>query len=182
MFAEALEKRMALSVWHVGEMRQERSERIYDHGFVNGNLQSKILSEKRDIFEMPDYWRSAIFRGAFHFNHIETERLRPPNRTKRPQISRAGTEHDLFLGFIDSVITRNKGVGGPGLHLDKNQDVAIAANKIDFITPVARAAPISCYDLVTVLLAKKSCRQPLTLGAGLSSIRFAPRLPPSDEP
>jgi len=182
MLAETLQKRMARSVWHVGSNGTLQNERINDHGIGNGNLQAKILSEKRDVLKMPYHRRIAIFRGTFDFNHIETVCLGPPHRTKRPQIIRAGPKQDFLLGSIHGVVTRDQGIGSPGLYLDKNQDIAIAANEIDFIAPVTRAAPVLGDDFIAIFRAKKSCRQPLALGASHGLVRSTPARPPIEKP
>ncbi len=103
------------------------------------------------------------------FDDIEAKgpRLR---RTQRTKVGGTGATQGFFLARIDRIVSRHQRMGRARLHLDKDQDFAIAANQIELVAPVARAVPVARDDGKASLALKKFRRGPFTGRASVSRV------------
>lgn len=77
-------------------------------------------------------------------NDIQTKRGR--FNAKLRKIGADRTTQDAPLALIYGIVTGHKGPVGSSLHFDENQGVAVPAHEIDFLTTIARTAPITHQD------------------------------------
>src|SRR5581483_3182327 len=137
-----------------GNARQKKANRRQK------GLAAEALGEKRDVLEMPHLRRAPAGRDP-HLHHVEPERRRRLARP-RPQVGGAGASQHLLLPRVHRVIAGHQRAGRPRLHLDKDQHLAVPADKVDLIPPVARAAPVSRHDREAALAAQKLRRRALS--------------------
>ena len=138
----------------------------------------QILGEQWNVLIMPNHRLIAI-HGALNFHNIETKSFRLFAGAEPPEIIRASTQHHPLLGLIDRMVSGNKRLGRAGLDLNKDQSLLIPANQVNFITPVARTAPVTGNDFETAFFAQKRRRQPLSFETSPSVCTTRPvRLPP----
>jgi len=114
---------------------------------------------------MPHFGGAAGMRRDLDDVEAECPRLR---RTQRAKVGRARATQDFFLARSDRIVPLHERMGRACLHLDEDQNFAIPAHKVDFLTPVARAAPIARDDGETPLALKKIGRSAFTRRAGRS--------------
>jgi 8-oxo-dGTP diphosphatase len=75
---------------------------------------------------------------------VEAEGVRPA--AELGQVAANGAAQDPPLPPVDREVARHEGRFRPGLDLDEDQDLAIAANEVDLLPPVAGTAPVARQD------------------------------------
>jgi len=103
-----------------------------------------VFREKRDILEVQHLGRAVAASRRNNLHDIKTERARLFTQTAKVRGDRA--PQDIFFTAIDRVIPRHQRTAGPRLHLDEDEDLAIARHEVNFLPPVFRVAPVPGRD------------------------------------